>query len=85
MATHMKTTIEISDSLLEAARAAAAAEGETLREIVEAGLRQVLSQRKAKRKLFQLRDASVDGKGMRAGLSYDDWGKVLDLAYGDRG
>jgi len=85
MGTHMKTTIEISDPLLREARALAAAEGQTLREVVEAGLRQVLTARKAKRKAFRLRDASVAGKGLRKGLRYDDWGRILDLAYGDRG
>ena len=85
MGTHMKTTIEISDPLLREARALAAQQGQTLRQVVEAGLRQVLAARKGSKKPFRLRDASVGGKGLRHGLRYDDWGKLLDLAYGDRG
>lgn len=85
MGAHMKTTIEISDSLLRAARALGAAEGKTLREVVEAGLRHLLAARKTGREPFRLRDGSVGGKGLQKGLSYDDWGKVLDLSYGDRG
>lgn len=85
MGTHMKTTIEISDPLLREARALAAARGQTLREVVEAGLRQVITARRQGKKPFRLRDASVGGKGLRKGLRDDDWGKILDLAYGDRG
>ena len=39
MANRMKTTIEITDSLLEDAKAVAAEEGTTLRALVESGLR----------------------------------------------
>ena len=85
MGTHMKTTIEISDPLLREARALAAEQGQTLRQVVEAGLRQVVAARRKTTKAFRLRDASVGGKGLRKGLHYDDWGKILDLAYGDRG
>jgi hypothetical protein len=81
--TDMKTTIEISDLLLREARALAAEQGQTLRQVVEAGLRQVVTARKATAKAFRLRDASVGGKGLRKGLRYDDWGKIL--GYGDRG
>jgi non-ribosomal peptide synthetase component F len=83
MGTHMKTTIEISDPLLRAARTVAAEQGQTLRQVVEAGLRQVVAARQRKQKTFRLRDTSVNGRGLRKGLSYDDWGKILDRAYGD--
>ena len=85
MGTHMKTTIEISEPLLREARAFAAEQGQTLRQLVEAGLRQVLVARKRRKKAFRLRDASVGGKGLHKGLRYDDWGKILELGYGDRG
>lgn len=38
MLTHMRTTIELSDSLFERAKAAAARRGTTLRALVEEGL-----------------------------------------------
>lgn len=80
----MKTTVEISDPLLREARALAAKEGQTLREAIEAGLRQWVAARRAPKKPFRLRDASVGGHGLRAGLHYDDWATVLDISYGDR-
>ena len=85
MGPHMKTTIEISDPLFREARAVAARRRQTLRQLVETGLRKVIDEDKRPRKSFRLRDASVGGTGLREGLSYDDWGAVLDLGYGQRG
>ena len=42
MGTHMKTTIDIADGLLDQARERARAEGRTLRAVIEEGLRRVL-------------------------------------------
>ena len=72
----MKTTIEISDPLLQKARKIAAREGTTLRALVERGLRQVVTEKKAEP--FKLRDGSFRGNGLRPGLS---WDKIRDLAY----
>lgn len=79
----MKTSIEISDPLFRRARALAARDGKSIRELVEAGLRLVLEQSERKAS-FRLRDASVAGDGLRDGLSYDDWGKILEMANEDR-
>ena len=84
MACHMKTTIEISDPLFREARTVAARRRQTLRQLVEAGLRKVIEEDKQPRKHFRLRDGSVGGKGLCEGLSYDDWGAILDLGYGER-
>ena len=84
MATHMKTTIEISDPLLAEAKKVAAAEKITLRSLIESGLREVLSRRKHA-KAFALRDASVKGKGLQPEFRGADWARVRDEAYKERG
>lgn len=79
----MKTTIEISDPLLKAARQAARRDGTTVRALVEHGLRLVLEERR-KAPTFRLRDATVGGKGLQPGAEGLSWEQLRDLAYGDR-
>jgi len=83
MGTHMKTTIEISDALLEQARRRASERGTTLRALVEEGLRGVLGAQPAG--AFVLRDASVSGNGLRAEVRDGSWDRILELAYESRG
>ncbi len=85
MGTHMKTTIDISDPLFEAARKAARQRGTTLRALVEMGLRQVLEQPAQGRRAFKLRNASFRGDGLQEGVHGMDWDGLRDLSYGDRG
>ena len=84
MVTHMKTTIELSDPILDEARAVAARDGTTLRALVEEGLRRVLGERKS-RKRFRLRDGSVAGKGLGPEVAGGSWERIRDLAYEGRG
>ena len=84
MVTHMKTTVEISDTLLETARRVAAREGITLRELIETGLRQALADRK-KPGQFKLRKASFRGKGLQTPLKGASWNRLRDMAYEGRG
>jgi len=79
----MKTTIEISDPLLRAARQAARRDGTTVRALVEQGLRLALEARR-KATAFCLRDASVDGHGLQPGAEGLSWDALRALAYGDR-
>jgi hypothetical protein len=84
MGTHMKTTIEISDALLTAARGAAAKRRTTLRRLVEDGLRRVLTeQREAEG--FQLRKVSFKGKGVQPPLVEGEWERIRDLVYDKHG
>lgn len=83
MGTHMKTTIDLGDSLLAEAKRAAAEEGTTLRALVEAGLREVLSRRRKRTAPFRLRRVTVKGKGLRAELAGASWQTLRDMAYGD--
>ena len=84
MVIHMKTTVEIADPLLTAAKLAAARDKTKLRSLIEEGLRFVLARRKG-RKQFHLRDASVDGKGLQPGVGEGDWASIRDLIYEGRG
>jgi len=80
----MKTTVEISDSLLREARRLAAREGITLRTLVERGLLRVISETKHGTP-FKLRRASFKGKGLDPDLQDASWERLRDLAYQDRG
>ena len=80
----MKTTLDISDSLLHQAKKLAARERTTLRALVEKGLRQVLAE-KQRRGSFRLRKASFKGRGMRPELADAGWDRIRDLAYEGRG
>ena len=80
----MKTTVEISDSLLREVRELAAREGITLRTLVERGLYRVISDTK-RGAPFKLRRASFKGKGRQAELGEASWDAVRDLAYKGRG
>jgi Arc/MetJ family transcription regulator len=84
MGTHMKTTIEISDTLLRDAKRIAGRDGVTLRTLVESGLRQELEQRRRGRE-FRMRRASFKGKGLQPGARPLSWDQLRDLAYSGRG
>ena len=84
MGRHMKTTIEISDALLEDAKKTAARENTTLRALVERGLREVIAQRK-RRPRFRLRKATFKGKGLSADARGGDWNRLRELSYEGRG
>jgi hypothetical protein len=80
----MKTTVEISDSLLREARKMAAREGITLRALIERGLHRVVAETKPGTP-FKLRRASFKGKGLQSGLRNASWEHIRDLAYEGRG
>lgn len=77
MVRHMKTTINIADSLMMRSKQVAAREGITLKDLFEEALRRALDERE-KRSGFRLVDASVGGGGLQPGQS---WELPRDLAY----
>jgi hypothetical protein len=77
----MKTTVEISDALAEAARRLAAEENTTLRALIEAGLQRILEERQAVPD-FQLRDASFCGNGLQLEFRDAGWERLREAAYG---
>ena len=84
MVSHMKTTVDIQDDLLERAKALAARQKTTLRSLLEEGLRWVLGAR-TRQQPFRLRDASVGGKGVQPGIQEGAWDQILDQIYKGRG
>jgi hypothetical protein len=81
----MKTTIDIADQLLEAAKATARREGMTVRALVEEGLRGVLARYRPRRTRFQLRDASFTGEGVQPGVELGNWQRITSMIYEERG
>jgi Arc/MetJ family transcription regulator len=84
MVTHMKTTIEIADALLERAKRTAARQHTTLRALVEDGLRHVLDEPRSSGQ-FRLRRASFRGNGLRPGVLDAGWDRIRSIIYEDRG
>jgi predicted DNA-binding ribbon-helix-helix protein len=84
MGTHMKTTVEISDALLDQARKVADRRGVTLRTLIEEGLR-VAVKAGAARSAFRLRDASFAGHGLDPAFEHATWDELRDAAYKGRG
>ena len=80
----MKTTIEISDSLLEETKRLAAKEGTTVRAFVEQGLRRIVAERKS-RGVFRLRKATFKGKGLQLGVQDATWERIRETIYQGRG
>ncbi|HAM58823.1 MAG: type II toxin-antitoxin system VapB family antitoxin, partial [Candidatus Rokubacteria bacterium] len=81
----MKTTVEISDSLLEEARKVAAREGTTLKVLIEQGLRKVVAERRQRAGAFRLRKASFKGNGLQPGAAGASWERIREMAYEARG
>jgi hypothetical protein len=82
----MKTTVEISDALLEEAKRLAEREGTTLRELIESGLRSNIKERaRLRSRRFRLRRATFAGKGLQPGVSDGSWERIRELAYEGRG
>jgi hypothetical protein len=80
----MKTTLDISDPLLQEAKAVARRDGTTVRAIVERGLHLALSERRG-RKAFRLKKASVGGSGLQPEAQNMAWEQLLNLGYEGRG
>jgi hypothetical protein len=76
----VKTTVDITDSLLEQAKQLAAARSTTLRQIIEEGLRNVIETKQ--RRPFRLRDGSFGGQGMLRKMTWDE---IRDEIYQGRG
>ena len=83
MVAHMKTTVDLPDELLRQAQQIARAEGTTLRSVLEEGLRAVIARHHGAQR-FELRDASVPGRGLQPEFAGADWARIRDASYGYR-
>ena len=84
MVTHMKTTIEIADGLLNEARKVADREKITLRMLVESGLRNELRARRS-RAPFRLHLVTFRGDGLHPQAGEGAWERLRDFIYEGRG
>ena len=84
MASHMKTTIHIPDSLLRQARRLAQREHTTLKALVEQGLRRTLAERQ-RRSGFRLRKVTFKGHGLQPHAAGASWEQIRELSYEGRG
>ena len=82
--THMKTTVEIAEDLFARTREVAQREGTTLRNLIEEGLRFVLTQRE-KKAAYRWPDLSVGGEGLSPEIEEGGWERVRDRMYEGRG
>jgi hypothetical protein len=71
--------------MLKDAKRIAAAEGTTLRALVEEGLRHVIEKREKQKTGFRLRDASYGRGGGVPGIDPDDWMSIKHLVRGAGG
>ena len=80
----MKTTIEISDTLLRKAKRLARKQGLTLRSLTEEGLQKVIDERSA-RKNFSVRPITFGGNGLTKEFKGKSWSQIRDASYDGHG
>ena len=80
----MKTTIEISDSILTRAKQLAREQNVTLRSLTEEGLRKVLEERSARGKC-RVNPVTFRGKGLSPEFQGATWERIRDAAYEGHG
>jgi hypothetical protein len=80
MGTHMKTTVEIADELLNRAKRVARKEDRTLRELVEEGLDMVLL-REARKPAGTVKLPTSGGDGLTSEFAGANWEKFRDEIY----
>ena len=81
----MKTTIDIADPLLRRAKQLAARRRTTLKAVIEEALRRSLQEESRATRPPRLQTHTFRGRGLQAGLSWDDWNTLRAFAYKERG
>lgn len=78
--THMKTTIDIADSILIRAKAIATREKMTLRELTEEGLRAVI-ERHEQAPTYTAQPVVFDGNGLTDRYARGNWDRIREEIY----
>lgn len=84
MVTHMKTTIDIADSLLLEAKRVARSESLTLKNLTEEGLRLALEKRSTQKR-SSIKPVIVNGKGLSKEFQTGGWDAIRSAAYEEHG
>lgn len=79
----MRTTIRLEDSLLRQAKAAAAATGRSLNDLIVDAIRAALASRPSPPRVREL--PTSGGNGLQPGVDLDDSAALLDLMEGRSG
>ena len=80
MVSHMKTTIEIGDDLLQRSRRVLRRQGGTLRALIEEGLTLALERREAHSKA-DVKLVTFSGKGLQPEFRKASWEKIRETIY----
>jgi hypothetical protein len=75
----MRTTVQLEDSLLQAAKRHAAETGTTLSAVLEHALRESLARHALRAKAPPIRLTTFKGSGLRPGVELDGSAQLLDL------
>ena len=81
----MRTTVQLDDQLLRAAKQRAAQTGRTLKAVIEDALREALARRDTPAPQSRVRLKTFKGKGVQPGVDLDDTASLLDLMERDDG
>jgi len=81
----VKKTVDIAEPVLAEAERVAQEEQTTLSSLVTEALRRLIASRPAAPKAFELKDKSVDGKGLVPELQGATWEQLRDEIYRGRG
>jgi hypothetical protein len=78
----MKTTVELPDDLFREAKAYAASQGITLREVMERGLESVVRGAVPRPRRFRLKTITMKGQGITGD---GDWNSIRSKIYAGHG
>jgi Arc/MetJ family transcription regulator len=84
MLAHMRTTVDIPDSLTKQVKQLASKRNVSFKDLVEEALRTLVANARTQPD-FRLRDASFSGDGLQPNVEIDNWDQIRSLAYEEHG